>query len=95
MQWFTQLEGHDFLLPVNANFMKDSFNQLGLPEELRLSKPRQAQCRALMSRDHAPTDEELQNEQFLQLNQDTSDLYGIIHSRYIRSPEGKTLPFFV
>ena len=42
-----------------------------------------------MQRDHAPTEEELQNEQFLALNQDTSDLYGIIHARYIRSPEGK------
>lgn len=76
---------------MTGRFLKDSFNQLGLPEELKLSKPRQAQCRALMSRDYAPTDDELQNEQFLALNQDTSDLYGIIHSRYIRSPEGLAL----
>ena len=34
--------------------------------------------------------EELENEKFLALNQDTSDLYGIIHARYIRSSEGKS-----
>jgi len=31
----------------------------------------------------------LQSDVFLQLNQDTSDLYGLIHARYVRSPEGK------
>ena len=76
--------------PVETRFLKDSFNLLSLPEELKLSKARQAQCRALMLRNYAPTEEELQNEQFLQLNQDASDLYGIIHSRYIQSPEGKS-----
>lgn len=48
-----------------------------------------AQCRALMSRKFAPTDEELQSEEFLALNADTSDMYGLMHANYIRSPEGK------
>lgn len=43
-----------------------------------------------MSRSFAPTEEELQNEQFMALNSDTSDMYGLIHARYIRSPEGKS-----
>ena len=44
-----------------------------------------------MLRAFQPTDEELQNEQFVSLNADTSDMYGLIHARYIRSPEGKLL----
>lgn len=42
-----------------------------------------------MNRKNAPTEEELQNEEFLALNSEASDLYGLIHARYIRSPEGK------
>lgn len=33
----------------------------------------------------------MQNEQFMALNADTSDMYGLIHARYIRSPEGLAL----
>lgn len=76
-------------MTVDHFFLNDSFNLLSLPEELRLSKARLAQCRSLLHRDYAPTEEELQSEQFLALNSDTSDLFGLIHARYIRSPEGK------
>ena len=37
---------------------------------------------------HAPTEEDLTDEHFLELNQDASDLYGLIHSRYINTPRG-------
>ena len=42
-----------------------------------------------MNRLYAPSDEELQNEQFVALNSDASDMYGMMHAKYIRSPEGK------
>ena len=73
---------------MDQNFLKDSFNLLCV-NELKLSKARLIQCKALMHRANGPTEEELQNEQFLALNSDTSDMYGMIHARYIRSPEGK------
>ena len=44
----------------------------------------------LLLKKFQPTEEELENEKFLALNQDTSDLYGVIHARYIRSSEGKS-----
>jgi len=47
----------------------------------------------LLLKKYPPSDEELLNEKFLALNSDTSDLYGIIHSRYIRSPEGESQNF--
>jgi len=36
----------------------------------------------------SPSSEELANEEFLELNQVASDLYGIIHSRYILTATG-------
>jgi casein kinase II subunit beta len=76
---------------VDRNFLKDAFNLISLGD-LNLSKARLAQCKALMYRQSGPSEEELLNEQFLSLNNDTSDLYGLIHARYIRSPEGKQQP---
>ena len=39
----------------------------------------------------APTAAHLQDEKYLQFIQDAVDLYGLIHSRYIRTSEGKFL----
>ena len=36
----------------------------------------------------APNEEDLADEHFLELNQEASDLYGLIHSRYVHSPRG-------
>lgn len=36
----------------------------------------------------APNEEDLADENFLELNQDTSDLYGLLHARYIQTPRG-------
>lgn len=46
-----------------------------------------------MNRLYAPSDEELQNEQFIALNSDASDMYGMVHAKYIRSPEGLALVY--
>ena len=37
---------------------------------------------------YSPTEEDLQNEEFLELNQEASDLYGLIHSRFIITQRG-------
>lgn len=36
----------------------------------------------------APNEEDLQDEGFLELNQEASDLYGLLHSRYLLTKEG-------
>ena len=36
----------------------------------------------------APREEDLNEEDFLELNQESSDLYGLLHARYILSPRG-------
>lgn len=37
---------------------------------------------------YSPTEEDLQNEEFLELNQEASDLYGLIHARFIITQRG-------
>ena len=37
---------------------------------------------------YTPTSQDLQNEEFLELNQDASDLYGLIHARFLMTKIG-------
>lgn len=36
----------------------------------------------------APNEEDLGDEHFLELNQEASDMYGLVHARYIHTPRG-------
>ena len=36
-----------------------------------------------------PNEDDLSTTKFMELNADTSDLFGLIHQRYIVSPTGK------
>ena len=36
----------------------------------------------------APNQEDLADEGFLELNQEASELYGLIHARYVYTPRG-------
>jgi len=47
MQWFCSLEGHEFLLPLDRNFLADKFNLISLGE-LGLPKDRIRKCLVLL-----------------------------------------------
>lgn len=92
IEWFCSLEGHEFLLKVDSAFIKDRVNLICLNDKaigITIDKKRTEECLRLLLSKQQPSEEDLQNDAFLQLNQDTSDLYTVIHARYIRSPEGK------
>jgi len=36
----------------------------------------------------APNEDDLNEEAFLELNQEASDLYGLLHARFILTPRG-------
>lgn len=81
IQWFLSLQDHDFLLEVDRDFISDKMNLLKLREHFP-SKDRYKECLRLMLSSKVPNEADLQNEKFLELNRDTSDLYCLIHNRY-------------
>ncbi len=76
---------------VEPAFIRDKFNLMRLEEECQMSPKRTKLCLKLLLATQAPSQAELQDEEFLQLNQDASELYALIHSRFVRSPEGKSV----
>ena len=76
--------------------MKDKFNLIKLREGLfcgstkmvPMSKSLFNEAIKLILSSKVPSEEDLQNQQFLELNQNAFDLYSGIHSRYVVTPEG-------
>ena len=53
-----------------------------------MSKEKLRTCLRIVLAPQAPNEDDLLDEAFLELNQESSDLYGLIHSRYILTPRG-------
>ena len=81
VQWFCSLEGHEFLVEVDEEFLKDKFNHYGL--HTQFPKDKFKTLLKIILSPLAPNEEDLHDENFLELNQEASDLYGLLHNRYI------------
>jgi hypothetical protein len=57
-----------------------------------LPKQRFADCLKLILASHAPSAQDLENQNFELLQQEAFEVYSLMHARYIRSPEGKQPP---
>lgn len=89
INWFCALEGHEFLVDLDEEFIRDPFNIYGLQAAFPNSnKQKFKNCVKMILSGMAPNEEDLADEHFLELNQEASDLYGLIHARYIHSPRG-------
>ena len=86
IQWFCSLEGHEFLAEIDEEYIRDPFNLYGL--QANFTKEKFKTCLKMILSPLAPNEEDLNDEHFLELNQEASDLYGLIHSRYIHTPKG-------
>lgn len=52
IDWFTSLEGHEFLVSVPREFFDDKFNWLKVEEELGFKQARVKEClKLLLSKD--------------------------------------------
>lgn len=99
LEWILDREGHEFLVHVDRSFIRNEENLYGLLE--RVNKEMNISKEVLIKQNKfqlyvrhlykaaAPTSEHLSSEHYLQFIQDLVDIYGLIHSRYIRTPEGK------
>jgi hypothetical protein len=66
IQWFCSLEGHEFLVDIDEEFIKDPFNMIGLSASF--SKDKFLQCQKMILSPYAPNEEDLNDENFLELN---------------------------
>jgi casein kinase II subunit beta len=53
-----------------------------------MAKEKLKTCMRMVLSPQAPNEEDLNEEAFLELNQEASDLYGLLHSKYILTPRG-------
>jgi len=84
ISWFCKLKGHEFFAEVDDEYIQDNFNLYGLRNRVRYYDH---SYEMLLSRD-IPDDDDLNDTQFLEIYRDASDLYALIHARYIISPRG-------
>lgn len=87
IQWFCSLDGHEYMIEVDDAYIRDHHNLFGLHNTL--GKDKFKQCLKMILSPTSPNEEDLADEQFLELNQEASDLYGLIHCRFINSSLGQ------
>lgn len=81
IQWFTRLEGNEFLCEIDEEFIKNKVNLIGINFEEYLD--------TILS-PNPPNDEAI-NEEYLEKLQNVKEVYGLIHKRFISSPKGLAL----
>ena len=86
IQWFTQLEGHEYMVEVDLDYIRDPFNLTGLQQHY--GKDKFKQCVKMILAPTGPNEDDLTDEAFMEYNQDASDLYGLIHARFINTAAG-------
>ena len=74
------------MVEVDEEYIRDPFNLHGLQSSI--AKDKFKQCVKMILASTGPNEEDLADEQFLELNQEASDLYGLIHARYINTACG-------
>jgi len=81
--WYCALKGHEPLVEIEEDFIRDNFNLYGLRG--RFSYYDHALEMILSS---APDEEDMVDAEFMEIYRDATDLFAVIHSRYIISPRG-------
>ena len=88
IQWFCSLEGHEFLVEIDDEFIRDPFNLMGIGQEAKYTKEKLKNCMRMVLSPQQPSEEDLNYDTFLEINQESSDLYGLLHARFINTPRG-------
>lgn len=87
IQWFCNLEDHDFFCEIDVEYIRDSFNLYGLKKLFA----HYTEALNMILDPESPEDEDLEDQRFLDIYQEAMDLYGLIHARFITSPKGLSL----
>eukprot|EP00826_Nyctotherus_ovalis_P051783 TRINITY_DN6489_c0_g1_i5.p1 TRINITY_DN6489_c0_g1~~TRINITY_DN6489_c0_g1_i5.p1 ORF type:complete len:219 (+),score=52.19 TRINITY_DN6489_c0_g1_i5:34-690(+) len=84
INWFCDLEGHEFFCEVDEDFINDNFNLYGL----RPLVPKYSEALNMILSPESPDSEEANDQSFLEIYQSALDLYGMIHARFILTTSG-------
>ena len=84
IQWFCDLDGNDFLLEVDEEYIRDQFNLFGLRVKI---KNYDKAIEMILGQD-IPGSDDFNDPVYLNNYEAAMDLYGLIHSRFILSPKG-------
>ncbi|CAD8204278.1 unnamed protein product [Paramecium octaurelia] len=87
VQWFCAMEDHQFLCEVDDEFIRDNFNLYGLKSKFNFYN----EALDLILSSETPDDEDLEDERFLEVYQEATDLYGLIHARFIITAKGLSM----
>mmetsp|Transcript_15751 Transcript_15751/g.49825 ORF Transcript_15751/g.49825 Transcript_15751/m.49825 type:complete len:252 (+) Transcript_15751:63-818(+) len=82
--WFCGLKGHELFAEVEEEYVRDNFNLYGLRGRFQYYD----HALEMILSSEVPDEEDLADPEFLEIYRDATDLYGLIHARYIVSPRG-------
>lgn len=83
IQWFVALQGNNFFCEVDIDYIQDQFNLVGLSS----SVPYYSFCINILLDEEIPSSK-MTAEQLEIIETAAEVLYGLIHARYICSPQG-------
>lgn len=105
IQWFCSLEGNEFIVEIEEDYIRDPFNLYGLKHKFEASRFKYSKHYIILIEIawnlffplmlHLNMIYRMKRKtlaisyRFLELSQDASDIYGMIHARFILSPRGK------
>ena len=85
--WHVTQPGNEFLVEVDDEFIRDNFNLYGLRPLFQFYD----QALEMILDPEGPDDEDLQDHEFMEVYKDATELYGLIHARFIMSPRGLSI----
>lgn len=85
--WFVSQPGNEFLLEIEDDYIRDSFNLYGLRP---LFQYYEHALEMILDPD-APEEDDLRDRNYSEIYRDAAELYGTIHLRFAMSPRGLSL----
>merc|ERR1719171_523016 len=82
--WYCGLKGNDFFAEIEEEYIRDNFNLYGLRGRFQYYD----HALEMTLSTEAPDEDDLADTEFLEIYREATDLYGLIHARYIVSPRG-------
>ena len=91
IQWFCMMEGNSFFCEIDEEYIVNSFNLYGIKHKIETDKLKD--CLDLILSPTNPTESDMQDSNFLQISQEATEVYGMIHARFILTTRGMALMY--